>query len=65
MKQTNLFRGIYEFEDPSGGLLAAKIPHSGSADLYDGTTVVVRPNQRAIFIYQGQVADILGLVPIE
>ncbi len=58
-KQSEFFRGIYEFEDPSGGLLAAKVPFTGSADLYDGTTIVVRPNQRAIFIYKGEVADVL------
>ena len=59
MKQSELFRGIYEFEDPSGAILAAKVPLSGSAALYDGTTIVVRPNQRAIFIYQGRIADVL------
>lgn len=31
MSQTLLFRGIYEFEDPSGCMVAAKIPHVGSA----------------------------------
>lgn len=58
-KQQGMFRGIYEFEDPSGTLLAAKVPHTGSADLYDGTVVVVRPNQCALFIYQGKIADVL------
>lgn len=58
-KQTTLFRGIYEFEDPSGCLLAARIPLSGSADLYKGTAVTVRPNQCAIFVYKGQIADVL------
>jgi len=59
MKQDGLFRGIYEFEDPSGGLLAAKVPFSGTADLYDGTAVVVKPNQRAMFIYNGKITDVL------
>ncbi len=58
--QSLLFRGIYEFEDPSGSLLAARIPPTGSTDLFAGTAVVVRPNQCAIFVYQGQIADILG-----
>lgn len=59
LKQSGVFRGIYEFEDPSGGLLAAKVPYSGSADLYDGTVIIVRPNQRAMLIYKGQRGEIL------
>lgn len=55
--QTLTTRGIYEFEDPSGTMLAAKVPYVGSVDLYDGTIVVVRPNQHAIFVHKGQVAD--------
>ncbi len=58
-QQNGLFQGIYEFQDPSGTLLAARIPASGSVDLYDGTTLVVRPNQCAMFVHKGQVADIL------
>lgn len=58
-QQSALFRGIYEFEDPSGALLAAKVPAVGSADLFDGTAVLVRPHQCALFIYQGQMADVL------
>ena len=57
--QKFVFRGIYEFEDPGGCLLAARIPHIGSADLYHGTAIVVRPNQCAIFLYKGKIADIL------
>ena len=59
MKQHSIYKGIYEFEDPSGGLLAAKIPMNGSADLYNGTVVIVRPNQRAIFVYKGKITDVL------
>ncbi|WP_413287925.1 SPFH domain-containing protein [Bdellovibrio sp. HCB337] len=55
--QSLLFKGIYEFEDPSGALVAAKVPAVGSVDLYSGTTIVVRPNQCAIFIYKGEIAD--------
>jgi len=58
--QTAFFRGVYEFEDPSGVLLAARIPHSGSADLYSGTAVVVRPNQSALFLHKGQITECLG-----
>jgi membrane protease subunit (stomatin/prohibitin family) len=58
-QQSTLFRGIYEFEDPSGVLAAAKVPAVGSVDLYSGTAVIVRPNQTALFIYKGQIADIL------
>lgn len=58
-QQNGLFQGIYEFQDPSGTLLAARVPASGSLDLYDGTSLIVRPNQCALFVYKGQVADIL------
>ena len=59
MYQSSVFRGIYEFEDPGGCLLATRIPHVGSADLYSGTAIIVRPNQCALFIYKGKIADIL------
>lgn len=58
-KQSLFFKGIFEFEDPSGVLVAAKIPASGSADLYSGTAIVVKANQCALFIYKGQIADVL------
>ena len=58
-RQTSVFRGIYEFEDPGGCLLAARIPHIGSADLYSGTAIIVRPNQCALFLYKGKIADVL------
>lgn len=57
-EQSALFRSIFEFEDPSGTLLAAKIPHSGTADLYDGTVVVVRPSQCCLFVYKGEIAEL-------
>ena len=57
--QTSVFRGIYEFEDPGGSLLATRIPHRGSADLYYGTIIVVRPNQCVLFFYKGKIADML------
>lgn len=60
MHQEGFYRGIYEFEDPSGCLLAARVPHVGSADLYDGTAVIVRPNQAALFLHRGKIADVLG-----
>jgi membrane protease subunit (stomatin/prohibitin family) len=59
MDQTTFFKGIYEFEDPSGSLIAAKIPTNGTADLYSGTRILVKPNQCALFIYNGKIADIL------
>jgi|GEM_PF-1216006 len=58
-EQKLLFRGIYEFEDPAGTLLASKSPSSGSADLYDGTAIIVKPNQCAMLVYKGQIADVL------
>lgn len=59
-QQKLFFRGVYEFEDQSGSLISAKIPASGSADLYSDTAVIVKPNQFALFVYKGQVADVLG-----
>jgi len=56
--QTTFFKGIYDFEDPSGALVAAKVPAAGSVDLYSGTAVIVRPNQCAVFVYKGQIADV-------
>jgi membrane protease subunit (stomatin/prohibitin family) len=56
--QSTFFKGIYEFEDPSGALVAAKVPAAGSVDLYAGTAVIVRPNQCALFVYKGQIADV-------
>jgi membrane protease subunit (stomatin/prohibitin family) len=58
-RQSTFFKGIYEFEDPSGTLIAAKVPASGTVDLYSGTAIVVKPSQCAIFIYKGQVSDVL------
>ena len=55
--QSLMFRGIYEFEDPSASLIAAKIPAAGTVDLYSDTVVVVKPNQGALFVYKGQIAD--------
>jgi membrane protease subunit (stomatin/prohibitin family) len=57
--QSTFFKGVYEFEDPSGTLIATKSPATGSADLYDGTAIVVNPNQCAILLYKGEIADIL------
>jgi len=57
-KQTAFFRGIYEFEDPSGSLIAAKVPAVGTVDLFEGTAVIVKPNQCAVFIYKGEIADV-------
>ena len=59
-EQFLFFKGIYEFEDPSGGLLAARIPQVGTADIFRDTVVLVRPNQSAMFLYEGKVADKLG-----
>ena len=56
-KQSILFRGIYEFEDPSGCLIAAKVPAHGTIDLYKGTQIIVKPNQCALFMYKGRFTD--------
>lgn len=59
-QQSSLFKGIYEFEDPSGVLVAAKVPPQGTADLYSGTRIIVEANQSALFIYKGQIAEALS-----
>ena len=59
-EQGLIFKGIYSFEDPSGVLVAAKIPPAGTADLYSGTKIIIKANQSAIFIYKGQIAEILS-----
>ncbi len=58
--QSSLFRGIYQYEDPSGCLMAAKVPAVGTVDLYAGTAVIVKPSQCAVFVYKGQITDIFG-----
>ena len=57
--QSILFKGIYEFEDPSGVLVAAKVPPVGTADLYSGTKIIVKANQSVLFIYKGQITEAL------
>jgi membrane protease subunit (stomatin/prohibitin family) len=57
--QGTFTRGIYQFEDHSGAVLAARVPARGAADLYNGTNVIVRPNQVAILVYKGEYADFL------
>ena len=57
--QDKIFRGIYEYEDAGGTVLAEKVPHLGSVDLYSETAVVVRPTQSVLFLYKGQIADVL------
>lgn len=59
-QQSILFKGIYQFEDPSGVLVAAKVPPVGTADLYSGTRIIVKANQSALFIYNGQIAEALS-----
>lgn len=60
LKQKWFFKGIYEFEDSTGSVVAARIPQNQSADLFDNTVIVVRPNQCVIFVYKGKIADVLG-----
>lgn len=59
-QQSVLFKGIYEFEDPIGVLLASKVPPAGTADLYSGTKIIVKANQSALFIYKGQITEALS-----
>src|SRR3989338_4642873 len=58
-EQSILFKGFYEFEDPSGILIAAKVPPQGTADLYSGTTIVVKANQCALFLHKGKITEVL------
>ena len=59
-QQGTFVKGIYEYEDPSGTLLVTKVPYQGSADLYSGTRVIVRPNQAVIFVYNGKITEVLA-----
>ena len=56
--QGALTKGIYELEDPSGTLLGAKVPYDGTADLYSGTRIIVKPNQAVIFVYNGKITEV-------
>lgn len=56
--QSLFFRGIYEFDDPSGSLICARVPYEGMADLYEGSAIIVRPNQCAVLIHKGKFADV-------
>lgn len=58
-RQSLIFKGVYEFEDPGGTLIAARVPANGSADLFSGTCIVIRPNQQALLIYKGEFADVM------
>jgi len=58
-RQSFIFKGVYEFEDPGGTLVAARVPANGTADLFSGTNVIVRPNQQAILLYKGELGDIM------
>lgn len=58
-EQGMIFKAIIDFEDPSGVLVAGKVPAVGTADLYSGTAILVKANQCAIMIYKGQIADVL------
>ena len=58
--QSLFLRGIYEFDDPAGATLAARVPAVGTADLYSGTRILVKPGQSAIFIYNGEIGDVFG-----
>lgn len=59
IEQGSVTKGLYEFEDPSGCLLAAKVPQTGTAALFSGTRILVKPNQSALFIYNGKITDAL------
>lgn len=60
LNQTLFFRGIYEFQDPSGSLICARVPYEGMADLYEGSAIFVRPNQCALIVHKGQIAEFVG-----
>ena len=59
-QQSFFFRGIYDYQDPSGSILCARVPFEGLADLYEGTAVIVRPNQGVLVVHRGQITDFLG-----
>lgn len=55
------FLDVIEFEDPSNKLIVSKFQRkSGNDELKQGSTVIVREGQSAIFLKGGQLADVLS-----
>lgn len=56
----NQFLNVIEFEDKSGKLIVYKFQkEDGSNELKQGSKVIVRESQRAVFLKGGRLADIL------
>lgn len=54
------FLDVIEYEDKSNKLIVAKFQReSGNNELKQGSTVIVRESQNAVFLKSGQLADIL------
>ncbi|MBN2137903.1 MAG: SPFH domain-containing protein [Sedimentisphaerales bacterium] len=52
-----MFFDVVEHLDPTGEVMVARLPQSGSGDFTTGSQLVVQENQIAIFYRDGQMAD--------
>lgn len=54
----NQFLKVVEYKDDAKDLLVYRYPMPEKAELMKGSKIVVRESQNAIFVYQGQIADL-------
>ncbi|MBN2271034.1 MAG: SPFH domain-containing protein [Sedimentisphaerales bacterium] len=52
-----MFFNVVEYLDPTGEVMVARIPPSGSGDFTTGSQLIVQENQVAVFYRDGQMAD--------
>jgi len=52
-----VFFNVVEYLDPTGEVMVARIPPSGSGDFTTGSQLIVQENQIAVFYRDGQMAD--------
>ena len=52
-----MFFDVVEYLDPTGEVMVARVPGSGSGDFTTGSQLVVQENQVAVFYRDGQMAD--------
>ena len=51
---------VIEWRDYDPKVLVKRFPENGPADIKFGAQLIVRPNQAAVFFYQGQALDVFG-----
>jgi len=52
-----VFFDVVEYLDPTGEVMVARVPGSGSGDFTTGSQLIVQENQVAVFYRDGQMAD--------